>query len=122
VRLSSPMTTFAVIIRLRPQWFYVYDLIIRPGRPLDFRNRARCNASDSSLASERLRNLARRTHAAMTSVPRLTYYNGFQWLTTRPDGTRPDRARVVQSLRRGDSRLAVARAEIRYERKPVAVR
>ena len=50
----------------------------------------------------------------MTSKTRLTYYNGIMWRTT----TLPGGTRVVQPLSRDDNGSLVARAEVRYYRKP----
>jgi hypothetical protein len=50
----------------------------------------------------------------MSSITPVTYYNGIAWhATTLPNGTR-----AVQSLRRDGSGTLVARAVIRYYRRP----
>jgi hypothetical protein len=50
----------------------------------------------------------------MASTMPVTYYNGIAWhATTLPDGTR-----TVQPLRRDGSGTLVARAVIRYYRRP----
>jgi hypothetical protein len=50
----------------------------------------------------------------MTSTAKLTYYKGLMWRTTAlPDGTR-----AVQPLCRDKTGSLVARAEVRYYRKP----